>query len=224
MKELTAGLSNHSFLLQTDDERWVLRLNSSESESLGVNWDREYRIHRLVANAGLAPVCLKADQKRGYFITRYIEQDPFSKLPSSNEQLDHLYTFFNQLHGLSLDLPPFDYAAQLNRLSNDADLSSEVVQALEYLESDGNLSVCHHDPNPDNVFFVSEKILMIDWEYAALGNPVMDLAGLVHDWSFSAQDVSQKFDVDLELLQAAHTIYAAMSRYWTLEVKRLESL
>lgn len=224
IKELAEGLSNHSFLLEADEQRWVLRLDSPGSESLGVNRDREYRIHQLVATAGLAPTCLKADQKRGYFITEYVEQEPSFKRFSPREQLDYLYTFFTKLHKLSLDMPPFDYLAQLNRLSKNSALSSELVQALKHLESDGNLSVCHHDPNPDNVMFRSEKVIMIDWEYAALGNPVMDLAGLIHDWPFSTQDVSQKFDVDPVLLDAGVTIYAAMNRYWPLEVERLGNL
>ena len=223
IRELGGGLSNRSFLVQADEQRWVLRLDSPGAEALGVDREREYQIHQLAAEVGLAPTCVRADRQLGFFITQYIEKELIFTPTRKSEQLDGFYTFFSRLHNLNLDLPSFDYAAQLQRLSGLRNLPNEILSALEILRAHPRQGICHHDPNPNNVLFLKERVMMLDWEYAAVGKPILDLAGLVHEWSLSPTEVSAKFDTDCESLQAAVTLYAAMSRYWTLEMKRLRS-
>lgn len=224
VRELGGGLSNRSFLVQADEQRWVLRLDSPDAEALGVNRAREYQIHQLAAEVGLAPTCIRADQQLGFFITQYIEEELIFTPRRKGEQLDSFYAFFSRLHNLNVDLPQFDYATQLKRLSGLSSLPNEILSALEIVGADSRLGICHHDPNSNNVLFLKERVVMIDWEYAALGNPVIDLAGLVHEWALSRTEVSQKFAIDSELLLAGLTLYTAMSHYWTLEMKRLKSV
>jgi thiamine kinase len=36
--------------------------------------------------------------------------------------------------------------------------------------------LCHHDLSIANLLFLSDNIVFADWEYAALGNPLLDIA------------------------------------------------
>ncbi|MAC46875.1 MAG: hypothetical protein CMI12_08475 [Oceanospirillum sp.] len=72
------------------------------------------------------------------------------------------------------------YQKALNRLSDAAPwlekLSClvEVFQALPAVQS----CLTHHDLHPGNLCWQDEQLRIIDWEYAALGNPWLDAAML----------------------------------------------
>jgi thiamine kinase-like enzyme len=45
---------------------------------------------------------------------------------------------------------------------------------------------CHNDLNPANVLYDSRRLWLIDWETACMGDPMFDLAGLIHWFMFDA--------------------------------------
>lgn len=224
IKELTDGSSNQSYLIEADNEYWVLRLDFSKAAQLGVNREREIRIHQLVSKADLAPHCLVADAKQGYLVTRFVEEDLTARPITPQPLLECLYTLFTKLHRLSLDGEPFDYAAQLNRLSNNGTLPGEVVNSLELIQAEGKVGLCHHDPNRSNIVFTQKGPILLDWEYAAQGYPIIDIAALAHEWNFQEKNVINKFGVDTQLLKAGLIVYREMCRLWEASAKSLKLL
>ena len=47
--------------------------------------------------------------------------------------------------------------------------------------------LCHNDPIASNFLFDGKKLQFIDWEYAALGNPLIDLVVVIQNLQLSAQ-------------------------------------
>jgi len=57
----------------------------------------------------------------------------------------------------------------------------EVIKQLHELEAGDEKALCHIDPVADNFIFVptkdgEEELRLIDWEYAGMANPIIDLA------------------------------------------------
>lgn len=71
---LSHGLSNVNYLINDGEHQWVLRSNSSASDTL-CDRHAEVKNWRLAADAGLAPSLYYVSPDHAYFLSEYIEQD-----------------------------------------------------------------------------------------------------------------------------------------------------
>jgi thiamine kinase-like enzyme len=63
-----------------------------------------------------------------------------------------------------------------------------VVDELEAAQIPMPIVFGHHDLLPANLIDDGEKLWLIDWEYAAFGTPLFDLANLADNAGFSAEE------------------------------------
>jgi len=222
--ELTEGISNKSYLILADGERWVLRLDAPQASNLGVDRAQEHLIHRAAAAKGLAPECLVADLEHGFMVTRFIEGGRFGKSSDANSRLNSLHALLLKLQEVDVGLNTLDYRSHLARYSNDGGFSTQISECLDHLETAADVGLCHHDPSPANVVFTASGACLIDWEYAAVGRPVMDLAALVCEWKLEANKIAMKFDVKMSLLRDACIIYQEMCRLWESAARDLHMI
>ncbi len=216
--ELAGGLTNRSYLLDAGDTRWVLRMDASESAALGIDRAREHRIHAAAAEAGLAPPIVAADAARGYLLTHYLDGEPGSA-GCDEARLAALLAMLAGVRALQCDLEPFDYAAHARNYvtpgsANEPQFAS-FVSRLRVLQRAGARGVCHHDPSPANVIFVGDRPQLVDWEYAACGLPLFDLAALAVEWPLTADAVASASATDPEQLSLAIDCYRDLCRLWT---------
>src|SRR5690554_7182365 len=53
----------------------------------------------------------------------------------------------------------------------------------------GSLALCHMDPTPANwIKTASGELVLLDWEYAAIGHPWWDIAALIQQVKLSTED------------------------------------
>ena len=48
-------------------------------------------------------------------------------------------------------------------------------------------ALCHNDLLPANILDDNERIWIVDWEYAGMGNPLFDLAGVSANCCYSEE-------------------------------------
>ena len=67
-------------------------------------------------------------------------------------------------------------AVRANSFNTAIDLRSEPIKSdLEQLDSESPV-FCHNDLSTENIGWLGERLLAIDWEYAAMGSPHFDVA------------------------------------------------
>jgi thiamine kinase len=145
--------------------------------ALGLDRAAEHRWLAALAPAGLAPAPIAVDAAAGLALRAWLPGRP-------GATLEPLVTALARLHrqpvpaGLA---SPRDWRGTLARYARLAGPAGEGAAAdatVRLLTLDSGPAWarvnCHHDPGPGN--FVAGAGRFLDWEYAAVGNPLFDLA------------------------------------------------
>lgn len=190
---LAGGTANASYRVQTGRGGFVVRLHEPYLLDLGVDRRREAQLHAAAAAAGLASRIVAVDPQGRYLVTQFLAGAPWEAVDfDDTTRLWALARTLRALHALPAPkLPPLDLAVLLQRhvsqiAAQDADavrdLLPQVARAREILvrqEQAGRpASIIHGDLTHSNVIGGGQPWL-IDWEYAAVADPLADLACLV---------------------------------------------
>ena len=187
------GQVNRSFLVRTRRGRFVVRLNENTATDPGLDRVRELAIHGAAAAAGIAPAIIYASPDHSCLITDYVEgrlwtPHYFTRM----RDLRALGQRLGALHALPPPaLPRFDpmitarrYAESIIRgdpgeMDRIGNLLERGDQAFERSGSRERAAcIVHSDLHHGNVL-TADRIYFIDWEYAHLGDPLFDLAGII---------------------------------------------
>lgn len=185
---LAAGPTNATWLVEQDARHWVLRLDMPEIGSLGLDRESERQVCTAAAAAGITPEYRCFDPAAGIYLRRYV---PGRALSGDDlgypRTLDRLAAVLRTLHALPLAGRAFDPAAAVRRYA--AQLGSRAAselagRALASLEGpaagEGRFATCHNDLVAENVLQTAAgDLLLIDWEYAGVGDPMFDLAVVI---------------------------------------------
>ena len=233
---LADGPTNASYLAERDGERFVVRLDKAEAVALGLNRENERTVSAAIAAAGLAPDYLHFDVAAGVSLRPFIDGRTLRR----DDLLDpatlaRLATVLRRLHRLPPVGTRFDpaaaarrYAAQLGTL-RASELARRVEDAVAATQRHpAQPALCHNDLVAENMLGTAEQgILLIDWEYAAVGDPLFDLAVVARH-----HDLGERLSLDFltAYLQVSATeaeaqrfalqcsLYDALLELWNLRV------
>jgi len=197
------GRTNHNFIVDADGRRFFVRIGA-DLPAFGVTRAREHAATRAAGAAGFGaavhhtelPDALVVDFVNGRTLT--VEQvRAAAQEGGANQLLTALTTAVRKLHstppptelideGAARSWAPPDLVRWL-ALANDAGYSrlpilSEAAKLLPELEASagpaGEPAFCHFDLLADNFVQVDcdGAAIIVDFEYAAVGQPLMDLA------------------------------------------------
>jgi thiamine kinase len=182
------GKVNRSFLVRTRRGRFVLRLNENATSDPGLDRTRELALHTAAANAGIAPQVVYADLS--HLITDYLDGRLWT--PHYFTRMRDLRSLGQRLRALQAVPPPsvarFDPLAAARRYA-DVIIGSDPNEAgrIQFLLANGVValtragssqrapSIVHCDLHHGNVL-TADRVYFIDWEYAQVGDPLLDLA------------------------------------------------
>jgi thiamine kinase len=184
------GKVNRSFLVRTRRGRFVVRLNENVANDPGLDRDRELALHTAAAGAGLAPQIIYACPDRSCLITDFVDgrlwtPHYFTRM----RDLRSLGLRLRVLHGVAPPLlPRFDPMAVARRYA-DIVMRGEPQEAVrlqalldrgaEAQARSGSqqraATIIHSDLHHGNVL-TADRVYFIDWEYAQVGDPLLDLA------------------------------------------------
>jgi len=187
---LRGGTINTSFRVDTRAGRFVLRLNARAGGLVGADHEREAQLQRVAAQFELAPPLLYADAAQGFMISKYIDGRVWR--PSDMQRPAALRRLGTRLRALHDVAPPavaaFDLGALLRgycRRVGDAVPAERPLLAGLQQRSEATLAMCmaggrrativHNDLHHSNLI-EADRLYLIDWEYAAVADPLFDLA------------------------------------------------
>jgi aminoglycoside phosphotransferase (APT) family kinase protein len=184
------GKVNHSFLVRTRRGRFVVRLNENSGADPGLDRDRELALHTAAAGAGIAPQVVYAAADRSCLITDYVDGRLWT--PHYFTSMRDLRSLGQRLRTLHALPPPpvtsFDPLSSARRYADlivrsDPDEGGRIqfllASGAEALTRTGlekrAPAIIHSDLHHGNVL-TADRVYFIDWEYAQVGDPLLDLA------------------------------------------------
>lgn len=190
VEPLTGGRSGATLLkLVVDGRRYVLRKVPQASMSLD-DPQRELACMKTAAELGVAPPLHYCDAGTGVCIMDFIDAQPIGPyLRDGDAGLVQLAGLFRKLHegpAFPPVMPVAEIVQQAHRGLAGSGAASPwspaFVEAAAEIHSAlaGHIhpASCHLDPNPSNILFDGERLWLVDWGLAGLGDPFMDLAGI----------------------------------------------
>jgi thiamine kinase-like enzyme len=188
---LSSGLINETYRVVRDDRAYALRLAYPESLTLGLDRSWEAKIFASAAGAALAPPLLHADPQRGVLLTGWAAGRSWSVEEAGLRANIHKFAaLLRRIHVLSVPKParilsPMAwvdlYTSALARRARqcDPDLrSAAVLRSAELARlPGGEAALCHSDLHTMNLIESEGSLLLLDWEYAHVSEPLWDLAG-----------------------------------------------
>lgn len=193
---LLGGLTNTSYRLTLPHGDYFLRVSTPFASRLGIQRGRELVLHKLAAEQGLAPRLQYVDAELGLMITDWVE--PATSTPDwhASAALGRLASLVARVHAtpapaLTLDLEAhlrFYLARICHRDPRVTRLFHRMVARLQGLPRIAPV-FCHNDISPANV--LGESMLLVDWEYAGVGDPAFDLACLIRAFTLDEGQARQ---------------------------------
>jgi thiamine kinase-like enzyme len=223
-------------------KKYVIRLNAQNAQSLFLNRTAEWHIHQSIAQYNICTPYVYRDPKDRYWIRPFIEDKTLHETLANNPSgitsnvLNQLAKKLKLIHStpLSKVWPKINlkqrtdhYWKQIfNRLNHQ---QSALICTLEDLKTELDIEVkangyglrlCHMDPNPNNWIADKKEIYLIDWEYAAVGNPAWDIAVLCDTFKLTEaqQDDLLKYygngQINKKKLNTAHHQMKYLGTLW----------
>jgi thiamine kinase-like enzyme len=201
---ISGGITNRNYCVRVDGEPFFVRLAGEETEALGINRDNERSAVEAAAAAGIGPEVVVFLPEHGCLITEWIEGSPVppedlrqramlgrlvrsikafhscSKIPGMFSPFRVVELYRESAEGRGVEVPEV-YWWLLER-------AREVEAVLQ--QDPTPIRPCHNDLLNANFLRRSERVMIVDYEYAGMGDVFFDLGNL---------SVNNDFDEDTDL-------------------------
>jgi aminoglycoside phosphotransferase (APT) family kinase protein len=232
---LAGGTVNTSLRVQTRAGSYVVRLHDPAGRFLGADHAREAQLQAAAAAAGLAPAVVYADPAQGFMITQFVAGRPWEAADFSRPEL--LWRLGERLRALHTLKAPvvarFDlgailrhHAAELVRaLPAEEPLLLALLRAAEAalalcMQGGRGAAIVHNDLHHSNLIQARE-LCLIDWEYAAVADPIFDLACVLAYYPVTQSHAQSLRDAaglatagSAQELAAATSLFVLLSFLW----------
>ncbi len=194
------GRVNRSYLVRTRLGRFVVRLNDNSDSDPGLDRERELALHTAAAAAGVAPPVLYAAPDGSSLITEYLDGRLWT--PHYFSRMRDLRSLGQRLRSLHAITPPA--VARFNPMAVARQYADLILRAepeegerirmlldkgAAALANSGHdrrgATIVHGDLHHGNVL-TADRVYFIDWEYAQVGDPMLDLACILSYYPRSA--------------------------------------
>jgi thiamine kinase-like enzyme len=179
VEPLEGGITNHNFKVLVGSEALVLRIGGKDTELLGIDREHEHEAALMAANLGLAPEV--ACYEKGLLVNRFVEGDVGRADPA---EVGRMLARLHRAPAISSRFDAFrvveTYASTAVEhgvgLPGDYERAHALAGRIEAERSAASRATCHNDLLPANFINDGERLWIVDWEYAGMGDPFFDLA------------------------------------------------
>lgn len=185
---LKKGMTNRSFLFTCRDKKYIMRIPGEGTDQL-INRKEEAAVYKAIDGKHICDDIAYINPENGYKITEFLEGsrvcdlDDVDDLKTCMEKLrefhsqklvvDHEFNIFGQIdfYESLWDGAPSIYRDYKKTKANVFSLKKYIDEHAE------TRCLTHIDAVPDNFLFTADgDIRLIDWEYAGMQDPHVDIA------------------------------------------------
>jgi thiamine kinase-like enzyme len=223
-KPLEGGITNRNYLVTLGGNRYVIRVPGKDTDLLGIDRDAERAANENAASLGVAPRVVAQLDDPPCLITEFVECQEMAPVDLRDpETMRRVIGSLRAVHDSGAALPTsFDSFRVVEEYKETAagrgaEIPAAYDEALDQArEIEAAFSGPEHEPVPchndllaGNFLRGAERIWIVDWEYAGMGDRYFDLAN---------------FAVNNELTESQHT--ELLADYFSEDVtpRRLASL
>ena len=230
LRTLKAGMTNQSFLFCVDGCDYICRIPGPGTQML-INRRDEYNNYQAVAPLNITEQVIYFDAETGYKISKYYENSKNSDARNWDE-VRQCMKLLHRLHesGIKAD-HDFDIRERINFYEKLCVDNGEIPykdypsvrecmnELLDMLDSfNHSKCFCHIDSVADNFLFVLNgdkyEIKLIDWEYAGMADPMIDIAMCAIYSYYNKEEADRLIEIYLGRVPTAEerkTVYAYMA-------------
>lgn len=188
---LKKGMTNRSFFFTVNEQKYIMRIPGEGTSQL-INRRQEAAVYHVIDGKNICDDIAYINPENGYKITKFLDGARVCN-PENSDDIKKCMKRLREFHELGLKVDhEFDIFGQLNfyealwegvpSVYKDYEKTKEKVFSLKPF-IDAHISkktLTHIDAVPDNFLFVEkdgkEEIRLIDWEYAGMQDPHLDIA------------------------------------------------
>lgn len=188
---LKSGMTNCSFLFMCKDKQYVIRIPNEINQTL-INRQKEKEVYDKVNRLNICDEVLYFNEKNGYKLTKFIDEARICNIYDEND-VQKCMKFLRDIHKLELKVHyTFDvfekieyyetlWNGNLSMYKDYKTTKKHIYELKKFIDSlDITYSLTHMDAVSDNFLLYKtdgiERIRLIDWEYASMQDPHLDIA------------------------------------------------
>ena len=203
---LKKGMTNRSFIFSVKDKRYIMRIPGAGTDKL-INRQEEFNVYEQIRDEPYTERVLYLNPKNGYKLSEFLEGTRNSKVDNWQDVtkcMNLLRKFHQQKHSVNHKFDIWKqiefYDALRNAPSAYRDFlitKDNVLKLKPFIENNiSNWTLCHIDANADNFLINKEgKIFLIDWEYAGMQDPDLDIAMFAIYAGYSRDQFDKLIDI-----------------------------
>ena len=243
---IPGGLTNQNLLIETaNGEKFVVRLPGKDTDLFGIDRKNEHAISRVAWEIGIAPEPVAFLSEHEILVTRFVDGVPIDT--NDPAAIRNVARLLHQLHAAPevpgvFDLPLVidDYIATAkqfdvnhpNELSEALEFSDKIISAIERCPKVS--APCHNDLIAANFIQSRDQLYLLDWEYAGMGHPYVDLGNCAVNFcmdetacaifmeSYLGREPSTGEMAQLHLLRVLSDLREAMWSYVQIGISTLD--
>jgi thiamine kinase-like enzyme len=229
---LSGGITNRNFLvdIQGASDRYVIRMAGNDTHLLGISRDVEHAATVAAAGVGVGPEVTAFIRAEGYLVTRFIEGSAVSdQAVHQPATIRRVADSIRRIHdgppipGLFIPLRIVEAYRALAiargvRIPVEFGPAQAIGRRIElaFLTDPVELRPCHNDLLNGNFIDDGQRIRIVDWEYAGMGDPFFDLGNFSANHGLTAEE-------DAVLLEAYDRARPARNRLARVTLMRVVS-
>lgn len=206
---LKKGMTNRSFIFTVNNKRYIMRIPGEGTDKL-IDRREEYDVYQRVKKEPYTETILYLNPDNGYKISEFLEDTRNSdanniqdvkksmsvlrKFHNQNYQVDHTFDLWKQI----------DFYESLRKTASAyrdyEEIKDRVLKLKPFIEDNvTKWSLCHIDANYDNFLIdKNNNVFLIDWEYAGMQDPDLDIAMYAIYASYTKEKIDQLINIYYE--------------------------
>lgn len=200
---LAEGITNRNFRVEVDGDVFIVRIAGRDTERLGIDRRRECQCAIAAGQTGVGPEVVACLPDAGILVTRFIPGRHISLGEMARpEVLGRVVRSLHLVHAgpsFTGHFSPFRILEEYLRaarasgapLPEDIGWMDALAAAIEVATNRGSATMrpCHNDLWGPNLIDDGDRVRILDWEYAGMGDVYFDLANFaIHHAFTDAED------------------------------------
>ncbi len=229
---LKKGMTNRSFQFSVKGKKYIMRIPGEGTDHM-INRSQEYQVYQTIKGKNLCDNVYYMNPDNGYKVTEFIEDIRVCDAANQSD-VKRCMNFLRDFHQCKLKVGhEFDLFGKIEFYENLWDGKPSVYR--DYQETKDNVmslqkyidrqkkdwTLTHIDAIPDNFLISEGGIKLIDWEYAAMQDPHLDIAMFVIYSLYNRKQADELMDLyftgecSMEIRKKIYCYIAAAGLLWS---------
>jgi thiamine kinase-like enzyme len=198
---LEGGITNRNYRIDVEGKSFHLRIAGENTELLGIDRVHEHHAHLTAGELDIAPEVVYFIEPEGYLVTRFIDGRPIPpeelRQPENIQRMAEILKKIHSMPSIQGTFSPFQVVREYAEIARRYKVSfPDTFRWLVSQMDDAKAAIktrpfvprpCHNDLLNAN-FLLADRLYVLDWEYAGMGDVFFDLANFSNNHELSENE------------------------------------